>query len=271
MCFLHSIKQGGMNLRVAVVCSDSRMVQVYDNLSKDFNVMKIDKDTDFLTLPMLDAIVFPVRGIDSYGYLNMEDKACHIPSQFWEIQKNDICIFCGMKNDYFERLSIRKYYYMEDQEVKHENAILTAEGVLNELIGCSDSSIYDVKVDVIGYGNCGKVIYEMLRNLHVDVRVVRRTCCRQKANFIELKDWKQCGDIIINTSIQKVMDKERMQKWGNQPIIIDIATPDVIDKKAAQELGIRVLRAGNLPGRFACITAGNIIACYIRGILKNER
>lgn len=260
-----------MNLKIAVVCADSRMVQVYDNLSKNFDVEKIDKDTDFLALPMLDAIVFPVKGVDSYGYINIEDVPCHIPSRFWEIQKHDMCIFSGMKNDYFEKLCMKKYYYMENQEVIRENAILTAEGVLNELIGCNDCSIYDVCVDVIGYGNCGKVIYEMLYNLHVNVRVIRRECLCQQADFIEIQDWKQCGDIIINTSIQKLIDKERMLSWERKPIIIDIATPDVIDRKAAQELGIRVIHAGNLPGRFACVTAGNIIACYIRGILNNER
>ena len=57
----------------------------------------------------------------------------------------------------------------------------------------------------------------------------------------------------------------RMRSWKNKPVIIDISTPDLIDLKAAHEEGITVIKAGNLPGRFACISAGNIIAECIRG------
>lgn len=247
------------------------MVQVYDNLSKDFDTIKIDKETDFLALPILDAIVFPIKGADDFGYLNMDGIRIRIPSLFWEIQNKHLCLFCGMKNAYLEKMTMKKYYYMEDEEVIRENAILTAEGVLNELIGCCDKSIYDVKVDIIGYGNCGKVIYEMLHNLHVDVRVIRRKCSEVHKDFIEIEDWVECGDIVINTSIQKLLDEKRMQGWKKKPVIIDIATPDVLDGKAADNLNIHVIHASNLPGRFACISAGNIIASYIRGILRDER
>lgn len=259
-----------MYLKVAVVCSDARMRQVYHQLAKNFDVELIDQETDFLLLPMLDAIVFPVKGPDTFGYLAMEEKAIRIPSRFWDIQPNDICCFCGLKNAYFDRLAMHKYYYMEDKDVIHGNAILTAEGVLNEFIGCCSKSIYDVSVDVIGYGNCGKVIYEMLYNLHVQVRVIRRTC-KKEENFIEIKDWEECGDVIINTSVQKLINKERMEGWRKKPVILDIATPDVIDVQAAKALGIRVIKAGNLPNRYASVSAGNIIACYVRGIIKHER
>ncbi len=70
---------------------------------------------------------------------------------------------------------------------------------------------------------------------------------------------------------ESILDKERIQSWKNKPIIIDIATPDVIDIKTAKEEGIVVLKAKNLPGRFASISAGNIIADFIRETLLNEK
>lgn len=258
-----------MYLKIAVVCSDARMRQVYAQLASTFDVVHLDQENDFLLLPMLDAIVFPITGPDISGYLAFEERTVQIPSQFWEMQSMDLRCFCGMKNLYLERLSMHKYYYMEDAQVIHANAILTAEGVLNEFIGCCSKSIYDVCVDVIGYGNCGKVIYEMLHNLHVQVRVIRRAC-EKGEDFIEVANWKECGDVIINTSLQKLIDKKRMEKWTKKPVILDIATPDVVDVQAAQALGIRVIKAGNLPGRYASVSAGNIIACFVRGKLKDE-
>ena len=46
---------------------------------------------------------------------------------------------------------------------------------------------------------------------------------------------------------------------------------DLIDLHTAHEEGITVIKAHNLPGRFACISAGNIIAECIRGKLNNGK
>lgn len=257
-------------MNIGVICSDERLVQVSDNLASDFKVIRIDETTDLLALPTLDAIVFPVKGPDELGYQQIKESRVKIPSAFWKIQDKTMKVFCGLPNEYLEQTTQPKLYYMKEEEVIKANAILTAEGVLNQLIGCICKSIYDIQVDVIGYGNCGKVIFEMLKNLHVKVRAVRRTCANT-GDFISIEDWKECGDVIINTSYQPVMDEKRMMAWKKKPVILDIATPDVIDLSAAKALGIKVIKAGNLPGRFACISAGNIIAEHIRGKLINER
>lgn len=266
--FYHSIEQKEeCELRIAVICCDDRMVQVRDNLLKDFCTLGIVDLHDLEQYKEeIDVLVLPVKGVDNNGVIHSEKMS----SEFWQSLKQDIKIFCGMRNTFLDALPYTVDYYMEDKEVIHDNAILTAEGVLNELIGCCPRSIYDICVDIIGYGNCGKVIYNMLNNLHVNARVIRRDCI-EEGDFIKLENWIDCGDVIINTSIQKVMDGERMHAWKKKPIIIDIATPDVIETHCAKQLGIQVIKAGNLPGRYASISAGNIIAEYIRGQLNHER
>lgn len=77
--------------------------------------------------------------------------------------------------------------------------------------------------------------------------------------------------VIIHTATGVMIAPSRMRSWKNKPVIIDISTPDLIDLKAAHEEGITVIKAGNLPGRFACISAGNIIAECIRGKLNNGK
>lgn len=250
----------------AVVCSDDRMIYVYKKLHTYMNVIQIDRDTDFLTLPRLDAIILPVKGIDDQGYMMLYEQAMHVPALFWNIQK-DMKIFCGMPCAYVERLSQEKEYYLLDERVVKENAILTAEGVLEILISSITKSLYEIQVDVIGYGNCGKAIAHMLWNLDVSTRVLRRDC-KEDDMFLKLSHWQECHDVIINTSIQKVLDEKRMKSWKKKPVVIDIATPNVIDEQGAKRLGIPLIKAKNLPGRFCPESAGRIIADYVRGKLQ---
>ncbi len=257
-------------MKIAVICSDERMIQVYDNLSRDFTVDRLDAQTDFLNLPQYQAVIFPVKGVDEFGYVRIQEQAIHIPHAFYEMQGKDCLLFCGIRNAVLDALPQRKIYYMLEESVIHENAVLTAEGVLNELISCICKSIYDIQVDIVGYGHCGQVIYDMLKNLHVRVRIIRREC-KAEGDFLPVRDWEDCGDVIIHTATGVMIAPSRMRSWKNKPVIIDISTPDLIDLKAAHEEGIPVIKAGNLPGRFACISAGNIIAECIRGKLNNGK
>ncbi|MEG2506633.1 MAG: hypothetical protein RR986_04980 [Longicatena sp.] len=257
-------------MNIGIICSDERMIQVADNLSNDDTIIKIDQDSDFLALPMMDAIIFPIHGISEFGYLKYKDKEVHVPRLFWDMMDKQTILFCGIKNKFLETLPQTKHYYLEDLVVIHENALLTAEGILNEIIGCNCKSIYKQRIDVVGYGNCGKTIVDVLRNLQVDVRVIRREC-DQTQLFIDLMHWNQCGDIIVNTSPSLKLNADNISSWSIKPVIIDIVTPPCMSQDTANKLGIKIIRAQNLPGRFACISAGNIIANYVRRKLKNEK
>lgn len=255
---------------IGVVCSDPRMQQVCDNLRKDFSVYPIHKDTNFMLIPQLDCLVFSVKGVDVDGNVKIEDEVVHIPSVFWKSQGKNLIVYTGIKTSVMQKLHAHVIYYMEDEGVVEANAILTAEGVLFELIRCTCKSMYTLCVDVVGYGCCGKAIYNMLKNLHVTVRVVRREPCKEH-DFISLGEWDDCSDIIINTSIGPSINKQHLAKWKTKPIVLDIATPDVLPLDEFATRGICCKKIGNLPGMYACITAGNIIADFIRGNICCER
>lgn len=256
-------------MKIAIVSSDNRLQQVYKNLSMDFKTVLIDETTDFNAIVDIDVLVFPVKGCDALGYLSFGEKQIKIPSLFWTQLDPNARIITGMRNQFLDKQKQPKLYYMEDKNVVRENALLTTEGILALLIEHTKRSIFELKIDIIGYGNCGKSIYEVFRNLGLQVRVLRRECKHTK-EFCPLANWMQCGDVIINTSVQCVIDKERIHTWEKKPLIIDIATPDVIDTRTAKEVGITVLKAGNLPGRFASESAGDIIADFVRGKLNEK-
>ncbi len=253
-------------MRIAVVNSDRRMQAVYFALSHDFETVAINAFTDFDHFAGADALVLPIKGLTATGSLYTGKEELVLPASFWEQMRN-ARIFAGITQEFLSDFN-DVHYYMEDDTIKKRNALYTAEGVLYLLIDHTGSCIRDLHVDVIGYGLCGREITAWLRALGVTVRIVRRVCAQEEA-CISVEEYRHvpCGDVIINTSIAPLLDRTLLESWNTKPLIIDIATPDVIDYDAALHLGIRVVKAGNLPAQFAYESAGHLIADYVRGNL----
>ena len=242
---------------IGVVGNDARMQQVADQLAKDYSVRFIHNRADFLSCKdKIDVCVLPIHGL----------RETDIRLSDMKQMKEDVMIFSGLYDAELNKHFHEICFYMQEESVIRENAILTAEGILNEILSYSARSIYDVSVDIIGYGYCGKAIYEMLKHLQMEVRVIRRSC-RQEGDFLPLAKWDQPSDIIIHTAVGEILNKERMEKWRTNPIIFDIATPQVIDLDYAKQKGIQVKKMKNIPAKYASITAGNIIYRLIRGKL----
>lgn len=255
-------------MKIGIICADERMRYVASNLALDYDVYKIFDEQDLADIK-LDMLILPVKGIDEKGNIQMYDKKLHISDQFWVQQGYDLQVFSGTEQK-GNAITPFWYCYMNDKMVISQNAILTAEGVLNMMIQGTCKSIYAQQIDIIGYGKCGQAIYEILKNLHVKVRVIRRQCDLKK-NFMSLKDWKQCGDIIIHTAIGKTIDEDMVKQWEKKPLIIDISTPQLLPLEALKKHGCQVVKASNLPAKYAPFSAGNMIADYIRRKVMNEK
>ncbi len=258
-------------MNIAVVNNDQRMQEVYFALSHKYAVTAIHEFTNFDDVSNIDVLVLPVKGIDEEGNITANGKKLHIPSSFWENLSPSCIVFAGLAHPFLDALPCKVMYYMQDEELLLENAQLTAEGILFLLIDNTPTSIKELQVDVIGYGRCGKAIVDWLTGLGIDVRVIRREVEETK-EFMSVDTWihEEPSSVIINTSIQKILKKEVLGSWESKPLIIDIATPDVIDMDTAQVLGIRVIKAGNLPSMIAYKSAGRLIAKFVRDNIHEE-
>lgn len=254
-------------MKIAIVNSDRRMQEVYFDLSHDYETMLINEYTNFDRFDGADVLVLPVKGLTSTGSLYTQGKELILPENFWNLFSDKI-IFAGIPQSFLTSNSFNVHYYMQDEGLKQNNARYTAEGVLFLLIDNTSRCIQDLQVDVIGYGACGKEIVKWLEALGVEVRIVRRVKDEDERS-IDVATYRKssCGDVVINTSISKVLDHDVLTSWKKKPLILDIATPDVIDYSTAQQVGIRVIKAGNLPTMVAYESAGKAIATYIRGKL----
>lgn len=253
-------------MKIAVVNSDRRMQEVYFQLAKDNEALLINEFTDFQKIAEIDALVLPVKGLTSTGSLYSSGKELYIPEAFWSSIREKP-IFTGIRPAFLKDFP-NVYYYMEDDVLKQQNAVYTAEGTLYLMMDHTSKSIKDISVDVIGYGVCGKEIVRWLRALGIPYRIVRRSC-EKSDTLISVEEYRKtaCHEVIINTSISKVIDRELLERWSQKPLIIDIATPDVIDYAAALSMGVRVIKAGNLPEMIAYESSGKCISEFVRGKL----
>lgn len=256
-------------MKLAIVNSDQRMQEVYFELSKDHETVLINEFTDFDRFHGCDALILPVKGLTSTGSLYTGGKELVLPASFWD-SVHDVPIFTGITQAYLQDFP-KVYYYMQEEEVKQKNAVYTAEGVLFLLIDNTGKCIQDLLVDIIGYGMCGQEIDRWLTALQVKHRIVRREC-EEVDHFICVDSYRRMksGDVIINTSISSLFDHELLCSMEHKPLMIDIATPDVIDYDTALKKGIRVIKAGNLPNMVAYQSAGKLIADYVRGKLHGR-
>ncbi|MEG0264940.1 MAG: NAD(P)-dependent oxidoreductase [Erysipelotrichaceae bacterium] len=256
---------------IAVVNSNREMQEVYFDLSKTYDTYLINEFSDFDKIVIPDVLILPIKGMNDKGYIKGKQGMIQLDEAFYQ-QLNDTMIFAGVHHPFLKQLSYPIHYYLEDKEVIERNAVFTSEGVLFLLIDNSQLSLLEQKIDIIGYGACGKAIYDLLKALKVQVRVIRRIVEEGQEDMVSIQQWRnmECGDVIINTAPAPIINRELMLHFSKKPLIIDIASGNQIDEKMALLYGIRLIKAESLPAMFTSVSAGRLIGEYIRGKIDAE-
>lgn len=254
-------------MNVAIVKTDQRMKHICRYLCPIFHTLSLDMNIDPSMINEIDVLVLPMNGLDNNGRFP-DSFPINFNNEFWQMLRKETIIFYGTKHVFLEQLPQKKYYYLENEDVVKQNSILTAEGVLYLLMKHTNESLKDLNVDIIGYGNCGSEIYEMLTNLNVNCRVIRRAESK-RTNFITIQEYlhTKSNKIIINTAPINCISNEYLKKNKQCKCMIDIASGNTIDLNYANELGIDAIKAGNLPVTIAPKSAGKILADFIKGVL----
>ncbi len=177
--------------------------------------------------------------------------------------------------------------YFESEEFQIQNAYITAEAALSIAMNSLDKNICGAKIAVTGYGRISKHLIRLLRSLGADVTVAARKnsdlawgycsgCSVLKiGDSAELKSniYKLAHgfDIIYNTVPHWLFDRSFLEKADKNTFIIDLASvPGGVDIRAAKELGSNILWAASLPGKYAPVSAGTLIASCVDDILREE-
>ena len=142
----------------------------------------------------------------------------------------------------------------------HVNSKLTAEGVLYLLLDNTNQGLLDLKVDLIGYGNSGKAIYELLNKIGIEVRVIRRKVIEENMDFMSLDEYLTVKPypVIINTSITNVIDDLMIRKM-DENLIINIVRSATFNEILLRQRHCRIVHAGPLPAMFSPLSASNVL------------
>ena len=270
---LFFIQYSGGNMDIAVFVSDKRMKYLAELFMKDHHSLTlISNKAQFepVSSRKFDRIILPVQGINIHGEIFLDKEPVQI-MEFLKNQSEDCTIYTGNHHELFDVCQAEKCYLLEDASVNEKNAVLTAEGVLDCIIRNSENGIRETRVDVIGYGVCGKALVKMLADLKCPVKIVSTRALN--GEFIDGKyvetlyypQYKMDCDVLVNTAPCCMINCKMIQSAKNKPLIIDIATNGAgVEAKAQKCSLIRYEYMPSIPGRYSPKSAALVLYEAIR-------
>ena len=285
-----------LNKTFGLIGGDTRQIYLAEKLKSDGNnvlVYGIEKlkhkfpTVQFADLNALikesDYIVFPVPATRDGKTVNMpfSDTTINLDDKLVSLLKNKV-VFSRIISSFIEdvnktSLIVRDYSNCEDFMI--QNAIPTVEGAVKIALNESVKTIYSSKCLVIGYGRIGKILSRNLKNMGADVTVSARSIkdiTWAKANGLKTINISRNSselhfDLVFNTVPTEILNFTTLRFLKDINLIIDLASaPGGVDKQFAEQMGIKVISALGLPGKYFPKTAGEIIADVLYRIIKEE-
>ena len=216
----------------------------------------------------LDILILPVSGIRNDKTMMMKGMRIPIADEFIQMVKRDGLIICGNVTDLLVSYDRKILDISQMESYTLGNSRLTAEGVLYLLLDNTQKGLFDLKVDLIGFGASGKAIYNMLRLLGVRVRVIRRHLEDAKDNFVTVEDYQRLKpfDVIINTSLTNIIDEDMIRKM-DENLIINLVGDADINEVLLRTRQVRIVHAGPLPALLSPLSAANLLMKTLQEVL----
>ena len=163
---------------------------------------------------------------------------------------------------------------LANEKIKFYNSVSTAEGTIAEAVMGNGMMLYKSKILIAGYGMCGRILAEKLKNLGADVTIcARRNEVRIQASecgFKVLGFDRLCNKIsefeyIFNTVPAIVFDDDIVKKVKKTALFIDIASmPGGIEKESVRRNEINYRHCQGLPGKYSPAVMARL---YVENIL----
>lgn len=182
-----------------------------------------------------------------------------------------------------EELGRPVYDYFSSEEFQSKNALPTAEGAVAILMRETDTTVAGMPVAVTGYGrvSCAlcELLYAMRAKVTVAARKERDLADAAARGYATVPIGEPEGLIalcrgqsaIFNTVPARIFSENIIREMKKDMLLIDLASaPGGVDANAAGKHGVRVIWALSIPGKYAPVTAGRIVADTILCYLERE-
>ncbi len=169
-----------------------------------------------------------------------------------------------------------------DEALTIKNACLTAEGALSLFMNETSSSVAGSDILVIGSGRVARCVCSAFSALGARVTMMARS--KRELVWAEVSGWRRADlkneperlaalaarrGAVINTVPARTLDGASLDKIRPGTLFIDLASaPYGIEEDEASARGIKLIRAGGLPGKYAPASSAEIIADCVRRKLE---
>lgn len=243
-------------------------------------------DTLDQALECSDLILLPTPlSKDGEKLLQTETTFPSIPlSELWEkISPRHTIAAINLQLEFIRQLSGKHCHLLplaHSSAFAAENGLLTAEGLLSEIIRCTPFSLSDANVFLLGYGNCGSAIARLIKPLCRNIYLLEQEQEKQEQakvdgiNPICANDFShilpQC-QILINTIPAPVLEPTNQLKLHSSCHIFDIASaPFGFPADITEKCLLPYYRLPGIPGRFSPASAGKMIGKTIERMTRHE-
>lgn len=264
--------------------ADDHSVIIYGINTQKSNIKKSNSLEDVIKLS--DYIVLPVPTTRDGKNLNtpLFNKTISINSDLFYMLKNKIVFSFNASSIASCENNVKngqvKLFDYNTEKFKILNTLPTAKGAIKIAVEENKKTIKNASSLVVGYGRIGKILSKLLHDLNSNVTVsARKNSDRTwaKINGYEAINTPNKSsnlssyDIIFNTVPSLIFSKDVLLKCSKKVLIIDLASmPGGIDKKEAENLGIKTIHALGLPGKYFPETSGKIIKHTIYELIKEH-
>ncbi|MHC1694393.1 MAG: dipicolinate synthase subunit DpsA [Eubacteriales bacterium] len=288
------------DIKIGVIGGDKRQIVMAEELAKDGyevavygfdncdGLENVTRCTDLIcAVRQADLMILPLPYSHDKIHINAPLSGCeiHLEEFFRIVSMSRRKEICGGKFDetafsYAEQYDVALHDYYEREELTILNAIPTAESAISIAIQEMPIILDGSSALVTGFGRIGKLLSMKLKALGCKVTVA----ARKKEDFAWIQaygcksvSYEQLDgilpdcDVIFNTVPHLILDDQRLEKVGKNSVIIDLASkPGGVAFAAAKTLGLKVVWALSLPGKFAPISSGLMLADTVRMIMDEE-
>lgn len=216
-------------------------------------------------------------------YINCDFYSSFPTDTFFHLLRPGQIVFAGSINkDIIEKApeDVTFVDVLKDENVVWNNAMLTAEGLIAEMIKNTDFVLNGSKILIFGFGKCGTNLATRLHALNCDVTIYDHTPkhLSQAESYgyhvLEYNDFSlylKDFDIIINTVPENIMTDFHMSILKKTCVLFEIASfPYGFDKKLTDKYNLSLVTCPGIPGITAPKTAGELIAQSIISYLKQK-
>lgn len=170
--------------------------------------------------------------------------------------------------------------YEQCQSFLKQNAELSAEAAVFEVMLRADRALMDLRILITGYGLFGRAIALKLRALGAAVRIAARR--KEVLHQAETDGMETCllermgerladVDFVLNTVPAPIFRENELRKLSGGTWLMELASaPYGFDRELAGALGLNAVLLPGLPARYAPCSAAMALASAVEELLREE-